>query len=55
MLRELYGEGDPEASAAFGRILKASRPNVVHIHAFTRAVSILLVRVAKQHGLPVFS
>jgi glycosyltransferase involved in cell wall biosynthesis len=53
MLRELYGGGDPEAAAAFARILDEERPDAVHIHAFTRGVSVLLVRVAKQRGLPV--
>jgi glycosyltransferase involved in cell wall biosynthesis len=54
MLKELYGKGDPVAAAAFGQILDEERPDAVHIHAFTRAVSVLLVRAAKQRGLPVF-
>jgi len=54
MLRELYGEGDPEAAAAFAQILDEERPDAVHIHAFTRVVSILLVRAVKQRGIPVF-
>lgn len=54
MLRELYGEGDPEAAMAFAHILDEERPDAVHIHAFTRAVSVLLVRAAKRRGLPVF-
>jgi Glycosyl transferase 4-like domain len=39
---------------AFAEILDEECPDVVHIHAFTRAVSILLVRAAKQRGIPVF-
>jgi glycosyltransferase involved in cell wall biosynthesis len=54
MLRELYGGGDPEAAAAFAKILDEECPDAVHIHAFTRAVSLMLVRAAKQRGLPVF-
>jgi glycosyltransferase involved in cell wall biosynthesis len=54
MLRELYGEGDPEAAAAFAQILDAERPDAVHIHAFTRAVSVLVVQVIKLRRLPVF-
>jgi len=54
MLRELYGGGDPEAAAAFAKILDEERPDAVHIHAFTRAVSVMLVRAAKRRGLPVF-
>lgn len=54
MLRELYGAGDPVAAAAFAAILDEERPDAVHLHAFTRAVSLLLVRAAKERGLPVF-
>ena len=54
MLRELYGGGDPEAAAAFAQILDEECPDAVHIHAFTRAVSVLLVRAAKQRRIPVF-
>jgi len=53
-LRELYGEGDPEAAMAFAQILDDERPDAIHIHAFTRAISVLLVRAAKQRGVPVF-
>jgi glycosyltransferase involved in cell wall biosynthesis len=54
MLRELYGGGDPVAAAAFAQILDDERPDVVHLHAFTRAVSVRLVRAAKRRGFPVF-
>jgi glycosyltransferase involved in cell wall biosynthesis len=54
MLRELYGGGDREAAAAFAKILDEECPDAVHIHAFTRAVSVMLIRAAKQRGLPVF-
>jgi glycosyltransferase involved in cell wall biosynthesis len=54
MLRELYAEGDPSAAATFGQILDEERPDAVHLHAYTRAVSVLLVRAAKQRGLPAF-
>jgi glycosyltransferase involved in cell wall biosynthesis len=54
MLRELYGGGDPESATAFGKILDEECPDVVHMHAFTRAVSIRLVRVSKRRGIPVF-
>jgi glycosyltransferase involved in cell wall biosynthesis len=53
MLEELYGEGDPNAAALFGQVLDEERPDAVHVHAFTRAVSVLLVRAAKQRGLAV--
>jgi glycosyltransferase involved in cell wall biosynthesis len=54
MLQELYGAGDPEAAAAFGKILDDEHPDVVHMHAFTRAASIRLVRTSKRRGIPVF-
>ena len=54
MLEELYGDGDPQAAAEFARIVDEERPDLVHVHAFTRAVSVLLVRAAKQRKLPVF-
>jgi glycosyltransferase involved in cell wall biosynthesis len=54
MLHELYGDGDPESAAAFAKILDQEQPDAVHMHAFTRAISVLLVRAAKQRGLPVF-
>ena len=54
MLREIYGLGSAEAAAGFARILDEERPDLVHVHAFTRAVSVLLVQAAKKRGLPVF-
>jgi glycosyltransferase involved in cell wall biosynthesis len=52
-LRELYGEGDPKAAQGFLRILETTRPDVVHLHAFTSAVSLRVARAAKQAGFPV--
>jgi glycosyltransferase involved in cell wall biosynthesis len=52
-LRDLYGEGDPVAAAAFGRLLDDQSPDVLHLHAFTPAVSVRLVREAKRRGIPV--
>jgi hypothetical protein len=51
---ELYGDGDPVAGAAFARILDDEAPYVVHMHAFTRAVSLEILRFAKQRGIPTF-
>src|SRR6266478_5662156 len=52
-LRELYGEGDSDAARCFGRVLDAERPDLVHLHAFTRGVSLRTVREAKRRNLPV--
>ena len=51
--RELYGDGDPHAAEAFARILDEERPDIVHLHAFTRGVSLRLVREAKRREIPV--
>jgi glycosyltransferase involved in cell wall biosynthesis len=52
-LRELYGEGDAQAAAEFARILDEERPDLVHLHAFTRGVSLKVVRQAKCRKIPV--
>ena len=53
LLHELYGDGDPEAGKAFSEILEHEMPDIVHLHAATRAVSIHLVRAAKSRRIPV--
>jgi len=52
-LRELYGEGDELAANEFAKILEEEQPDIVHLHAFTSAVSLRLVRAAKMRNLPV--
>ena len=50
---ELYDEGDLRAAEDFSRILDRERPDIVHLHAFTRACSVHLVRTARARGIPV--
>ncbi len=50
---ELYGPGDTLAATEFTRILDEEMPDVVHLHAFTRGVSLRLVQAAKERGIPV--
>jgi glycosyltransferase involved in cell wall biosynthesis len=50
---ELYGEGDELAAAEFDKILEEEKPDIVHLHAFTRGVSLKLVRAAKARTIPV--
>ena len=50
---ELYGAADPEAGRRFARILDREQPDVFHMHAFTRACSVGLVREAKARNIPV--
>jgi glycosyltransferase involved in cell wall biosynthesis len=52
-LPELYGQGDSVAARAFGTVLDEFQPDVVHLHAFTSAISARLAREAKQRGCPI--
>src|SRR5256714_6331646 len=52
-ISELYGAGDEGAARAFAAILAEERADVVHLHAFTRGVSLQLVRAAKLAGAKV--
>jgi glycosyltransferase involved in cell wall biosynthesis len=52
-LPNLYGLGDSQAALHFSQILDSEHPDLVHLHAFTPAVSIRCVRAAKQRGIPV--
>lgn len=52
-LQDLYGEGNLMAAETFGRILDIEQPDMVHLHAFTSAASLRLVREAKRRGTPV--
>lgn len=51
-LRELYGDGDPESAANFTAVLNRYRPDILHLHARSQAVSVLLARAAKAKGIP---
>jgi glycosyltransferase involved in cell wall biosynthesis len=50
---QLYGQGDELAATEFAKILDEETPDLVHLHAFTAAVSLRLVRTAKSRGIPV--
>ncbi|AFY34229.1 glycosyltransferase [Calothrix sp. PCC 7507] len=52
-LRDIYGEGDPQAALEFSHILEAEQPDLVHLHAFTSGVSLRLVQAVKQRQIPV--
>lgn len=50
-LRELYDEGDAEGAQHFAEILDEEQPDIVHLHALTRGVSLRFVREARQRGI----
>lgn len=52
-LTQLYGAGDPLAATEFAKILDEEAPDLVHLHAFTRGVSLRQVQAAKERGIPV--
>lgn len=52
-LNDLYGPGDLVASEDFDRILNEEKPTIVHLHAFTPAVSIRLIRQVKRKKISV--
>jgi glycosyltransferase involved in cell wall biosynthesis len=46
---QLYGSGDTQAAGEFAKILDEERPDLLHLHAFTSAVSLQLIRQAKLY------
>lgn len=52
-ITQLYGQGDVLAATEFAKIVDEEAPDLVHFHAFTAAVSVRLVEVAKNRGIPV--
>jgi glycosyltransferase involved in cell wall biosynthesis len=51
-IEALYGAGDPVAARGFARVLDAEQPDRIHLHAFTAACSVRLVREARRRGIP---
>ncbi len=52
-LAAIYEYSDERAAEAFGETLERERPDVVHLHALTSAVSPLLVQESHQRSIPV--
>jgi glycosyltransferase involved in cell wall biosynthesis len=50
---QLYGSGDTVATGEFAKLLDEERPDLLHVHAFTSAVSLQLIRQAKRRSIPV--
>lgn len=47
----LYGGGEPLSAQAFGRVLDVSRPDVIHFHAYSPAVSVRWLEAARVRGI----
>jgi glycosyltransferase involved in cell wall biosynthesis len=47
---DVYGEGDEGASRAFAGIVDQQEPHIVHLHAFTSAVSAKLAQAVQRRG-----
>lgn len=52
-LSELYGEGDIRAAEEFAAVLDEELPDIVHLHAFGRDVSLRLMRAGHARNIPV--
>jgi glycosyltransferase involved in cell wall biosynthesis len=52
-LRQLHGEGDPVAAEGFGRIMDEFRPEIVHLHGMTSAISVRLAAEASRRRIPI--
>ncbi len=48
----MWGAGDAATAAAFGEILGRERPDLVHFHAFTPAISVRWLAAARAMGIP---
>jgi glycosyltransferase involved in cell wall biosynthesis len=52
-LAELYGGGDEYAARNFASLLDEEKPDIVHLHAFTHAVSVRLIDACHARKIPV--
>ena len=52
-LDEMYGPGDWLAANEFDKILNDESPDLVHLHAHTRAISLNLVKKVKARNIPI--
>jgi len=52
-LAVLYGDGDPIAEASFDALLTREQPDIVHLHAFTSAISLRTALAIKRRGIPL--
>jgi glycosyltransferase involved in cell wall biosynthesis len=48
----LYGDGEPSSAVAFAGVLDQVKPDVLHFHAYSPAVSVLWLAAAHARGIP---
>lgn len=48
----MYGEGDEMSALDFERVLDAEKPDLVHFHAYSPAVSVRWLDAARARGIP---
>jgi len=51
VLWEIYGEGNALAAFNFGKILDKYQPTMVHLHAYSPGVSLMLLEETKKRSL----
>jgi glycosyltransferase involved in cell wall biosynthesis len=47
----IYGDGDPVSARGFAEVLEVVKPDLVHFHAFSPAISVLWLDAARERGL----
>jgi glycosyltransferase involved in cell wall biosynthesis len=48
----LYGAGEPASAVAFSKVLDETKPDVIHFHAYSPAVSVRWLEAARDRGIP---
>jgi len=51
----MFVQGDPVAAEGFAQVLDVEKPDLVHFHAHSPAVSVLCLREARKRGIPALS
>ncbi len=52
-VHEVYGAGDVQAAAGLAQILDAEKPDIVHLHTFTRATALRSLEQIRKRNIPL--
>jgi glycosyltransferase involved in cell wall biosynthesis len=52
-VHEVYGVGDVQAAADLAQILDAEKPDIVHLHTFTRATTLRSLEQIRKRNIPL--